>query len=200
MTYIDISAVQDFVRGKKFDEIKEECVQKGVTVRESSALKDVYLLVVDKDKENDDNLTLLQRQCNGIVLEKDSNKLVAACQNKLINIKTQDELLEAFQNKTEDTQVETEYCEDGTVIRLYNYNEIWYTSTTRCVTATDSYWSSNKTFDAMFWELFGNDKVGMLDVNCTYIFVILHKENRIVVNHIANKLVYVSCINNASLI
>ena len=87
-----------------------------------------------------------------------------------------------------------------TIIRLYNYNNKWSTATTRCMDAKDSFWSSNKTFDAMFWEIFDEKLIAELNTNFTYLFVLLHEENRIVVRHKLNTLVYVSKIDNTTLI
>ena len=91
-----------------------------------------------------------------------------------------------------------EYCEDGTVIRLYNYDNEWYTATTRCIDARKSYWSSEKTFNDMFWEIFNNSgyEISQLDPSYTYSFILIHRENRIVVNHKYNNLIYINRVNN----
>jgi hypothetical protein len=90
----------------------------------------------------------------------------------------------------------TEYCEDGTVIRLYFFNNKWNTATTKCLDARNSYWSSHKTFDELFWEVFDPMYLGTLDTKCTYVFILLHAENRIVARHKDNCLTFISCINN----
>ena len=85
-------------------------------------------------------------------------------------------------------------------MRLYNYGDEWYTATTRCITARDSFWSSEKTFDEMFWEVFDRSTLETLDKSYTYLFVLLHSENRIVVKHNYNSLVFVSRIHNQTLV
>jgi hypothetical protein len=49
----------------------------------------------------------------------------------------------------------------------------------------------------MFWDLF-NSKVSVseLDPNYTYVFILLNQDNRIVVNHSSDSLIFVSKINN----
>lgn len=90
----------------------------------------------------------------------------------------------------------TEYCEDGTVIRLYFNDNKWNTATTKCLDARNSFWSSQKTFDELFWEVFDPLYLSALDTKCTYIFILLHTENRIVARHKYNCLTFISCINN----
>lgn len=132
----------------------------------------------------------------GCVFEKDSDRVVCAAQRKIKDI-TLEELKEKLENISDST---VEYCEDGTMIRLYYYNLKWWTATSRCLDARKSFWSSSKTFDEMFWETFESSKLEDLDIAYTYNFVLLHKENRIVVHHITNKLVYVSRTNNETLV
>jgi hypothetical protein len=174
--------------------VKKSLNEKDVTVKKynnnetEEDLKNLYLVVVNKEIEENPDLTDVQRQCNGLILEKETNKVVAMCQNKMYNISD-------ISTWTE-TAERVEYCEDGTMIRLYNYKDNWYTATTRCLDAKQSFWSCNKTFDDMFWEVFDRRFLENLDTNFTYIFTLLHKENRIVVSHKYNNLVYISRINN----
>jgi hypothetical protein len=189
---IDIKNVILCIGNKNFDDVKKSLNEKDVTVKNynnetEENLNSLYLVVVNKEIEENPDLTDLQRQCNGLIFEKETNKVVAMCQNKMYNIS---DLASA------QTAQRVEYCEDGTMIRLYNYKDNWYTATTRCLDAKKSFWSSNKTFDDMFWEVFDRRFLENLDKNFTYIFTLLHKENRIVVNHKYNNLVYISRINN----
>jgi hypothetical protein len=146
------------------------------------------------DNDNDNTNTIkkgpINYQANGIIFEKETNKVVAMCQNKLITCNNINEISDINELKR------IEYCEDGTMIRLYNYNDTWYTSTTRCIDARKSYWTSTKNFDELFWDIFDKTLLSTLDKNYTYVFILLHKENRIVVKHKINMLVYISRINN----
>ena len=51
-------------------------------------------------------------------MEKNTNNIIAACQHD-------------FEETPKDKNdfVSAEYCEDGTIIRLYNYNNMWVTAT-----------------------------------------------------------------------
>lgn len=153
------------------------------------------------DNKNDDVNEQIKLQCNGIIMEKNTNKVVCACQNRFID-KSVEEMRNILGNEKvlhNNPRFRVEYCEDGTVMRLYHYNNKWYTATTKCMDARDSFWSSSKTFDEMFWETFDREYLTTLDTNHTYVFILLHSENRIVVRHNKNSLVYVSRIHNETM-
>ena len=198
MYKINVSEVLNFVKDKSYSDIVKQCEENGLCVKYSNdeRLKNLFLLANKNDNDNNNDhenvvkKTLVNYQANGIIFEKDTNKVVAMCQNKLITHNNTSDILQNVEVKR------VEYCEDGTMIRLYNYNGIWYTSTTRCIDARKSYWTSTKNFDELFWDVFDKELLSTLDKDYTYVFVLLHKENRIVVRHKINMLVYISRINN----
>lgn len=201
MSIINNLEVEQLVTGKPFSEVKEGCDQSDIDVRtkNNEDFSDLYLLV-----SKDDGRDGIKLQCNGIILEKETNKVVCACQNKFISMNKEEmknQLVEGGKGMTlhKDPGFRVEYCEDGTVMRLYNYKNKWYTATTKCMDARDSYWSSDKTFDDMFWEIFDRTYLDQLDINYTYVFILLHSENRIVVKHNRNNIVYISRINNENM-
>jgi hypothetical protein len=129
------------------DKLKRELFVNYIKIRDTNEEEynflpedNLYLLF---NKKND---IQLQRECNGLILEKGTNKVVAACQNDFEKEFPSD--LNNF--------VSAEYCEDGTVIRLYNHKGIWTTCTKKCINAKASYWCHLKSFNDMFWEIFGN--------------------------------------------
>jgi hypothetical protein len=213
MSLINVNDVCDFVNEKTFDEIKS--FSKMLYVKEQN---DLYLLANNnKNREqNEGTFTdgvdrrqgtftdgvdrrqgtftdgVVRRQANGIIFEKGTNKIVAMCYPQIEDVKSAEELNEIISNK----DMSVEYCEDGTMIRLYNYNGEWFTSTTKCIDASISFWSSSKSFNELFWDIFDKNDLLNLDKNSTYFFILLHKENRIVVKHKKNSLVYISKINN----
>jgi hypothetical protein len=134
-------------------------------------------------------------QANGLIFEKDTKRIVCMAQNRLTDLGTFDQVSDLVKTNND---IRIEYCEDGTIIRLYYYGGKWNTATTRCIDASSSFWTSNKNFDTMFWECFDSRLLSTLDTAYTYVFVLLHKENRIVVKHNVNMIVYVSRINNST--
>jgi hypothetical protein len=198
-TAMDFSNLLTFVGNKTLEEVKKEADSHRVMVKECKNvdLQNLYLLALDRELDGEKELTAFQRQCNGMILEKETNKVVCACQSKIKDV-TAEEIKQMISNK--ETKKRFEYCEDGTIIRLYNYNDNWYTATTRCIDAKYSFWTSEKTFDDMFWDVFDKKLLVDLNKNSTYVFILLHKENRIVVRHNANLLVFISEIQNETLV
>lgn len=192
MTIINICAIKNLVKEKSFEEVKQISEISKLRVREQSNgnddLKSLYLLVGEENANNE-----LSVQSNGIILEKNTNKVVCMSQNKFKVIHSR---LDA---SIKPSNASFEYCEDGTVVRLYSYKNIWYTATTKCIDATHSYWSSERTFDEMFWEVFGKENADTLNRSYTYVFVLIHAENRIVVDIKENCLVYINRIHNDSM-
>ena len=192
-TFISINNIESLIQNAdSFDKIKEIANESGIQVRETSdeKLTNLYLLVSERMSES---LTPLQMECNGLILEKGTNKIICMAQNKFVDIDKGDGQVSQIENlRSEYSKFRMEYCEDGTVIRLYNYDNEWYTATTRCIDARKSYWSSEKTFNDMFWEIFNNSgyEISQLDPSYTYSFILIHRENRIVVNHKYNNLIY----------
>lgn len=214
MFKIDVSEVLNFVKDKSYNDIVKESKKYGLCVKYSNDenLKDLFLLANKNDNEIENTIEneidinvneLLNSQANGIILEKETNKVVAMCQNKLItytDIYNDNNKNNISQFLQQSDLKRIEYCEDGTMIRLYNYNDTWYTSTTRCIDASKSYWTSTKNFSDLFLDVFDKGLLTTLDKTYTYVFVLLHKENRIVVRHKINMLVYISRINNETFI
>ena len=157
----------------------------------------------ESQKEGEDlqitneKLQKFKNQCNGLIFERSTNELVCICQPKINELSCHADAINLVKQNY-NSNIRLEYCEDGTIIRLYNYNNKWYTATTKCIDANNSFWSSKKNFDTMFWEIFDSALLPTLDKNFTYFFVLLHKENRIVVKHNVNMLVYISRIHNKS--
>ena len=177
-----------FLDGKEFnDSLKNELYLKYIKMRELKTDDNTYdnlYLLFNRKTETD-----IQKECSGLILEKNTNNIIAACQHD-------------FEETPKDKNdfVSAEYCEDGTIIRLYNYNNMWVTATKKCIDAKFSFWSNTKTFNDMFWEVFSHNNMDLsaLDKNCTYIFVLLHLENLMVVKHTQNELVYLGNVNNVT--
>jgi hypothetical protein len=196
MSIINVNDVSKFVSGKTFEQVKS--YYKDFRIKFHNNL---YLLANnnksngneenEENKENELNENI-KKQANGIIFEMDTNKIVAMCYPQIDDINTKEQLDDLI--KRDSTTIE--FCEDGTIIRLYNYNDIWYTSTTKCIDASMSYWSSSKSFNELFWELFNKKHLENLDKNSTYFFILLHKENRMVIKHKNNSLIYISRIDN----
>jgi hypothetical protein len=74
---------------------------------------------------------------------------------------------------------------DGSLIKLFYYQDHWLVSTSGSVMGAGNVGSSGKSFEELFWETFDyNDyRVCNLNPNYCYIFELCAPENRIVVNY-----------------
>jgi hypothetical protein len=177
----------EFVSNKSFEQIKKELEEKNITVKETEFL---YLLY--SESKNPEQDIELHNQCNGIILEKESNKVICACQNKLISTIDYKTDLQSYKD------IQIEYCEDGTLMRLYSYKDEWFVATTRCFDARNSFWISNKSYHDLFFQVFKNN-IGTFSKEHTYLFILLHTDNRLVISHKKNNLIYLCNINNKNL-
>jgi len=154
------------------------------SVKENMALNNLH---VKDDTSSSTNLYMIyysfgqdlpqawMRQCRGIILEKETNRIVCYTFDKNYDSITE---LEPNYNRIEELI-------DGTQIRLFFYNGEWRCATTRCIDAKKAYWFSDKSFFDMFGEAataIGFD-LNKLDKACCYAFVLCHPENRIVVKY-----------------
>lgn len=142
----------------------------------------IYMIKYDKDAIIDTNVGA---ECRGIILEKDTNKILSYSFNrKETPVDIKNYLDENWNNLIFEESI------DGSQIRLFYYNDAWNIATTRCIQASNAFWYSNKSFETLFRECYDLD-YDILNKNYCYSFVIRHSENRIVVNYSDNTLVHV---------
>jgi|ETNmetMinimDraft_31_1059906.scaffolds.fasta_scaffold03145_3 hypothetical protein len=80
---------------------------------------------------------------------------------------------------------------DGSRIKLFYHTNQWIVSTSRCIDATKAYWNSNKSFYELFIDCIGDYDLNQLDINKCYTFIILHPENRIVLNYLEPSCIHI---------
>lgn len=181
--------IKEFLNNKTWDDaLIHELYLKYIKFRELKEDSEIFNnLVLLFNKKTD---TEIQKECNGLILDKQTKNIVVSCQHDF----------ESNQPEDNENFISAEYCEDGTVIRLYNYKGMWYTATNKCINGQYSYWSNTKTFNDMFWETFSHPKLDLSKLNpeCTYLFTLLHKDNILVVKHFTNSLIYLGNINNVT--
>ena len=192
-----LSFTKKMLSQNSFEDVLKETSKKALIIKECHKNPELYLLAQEKPlniKIDDTFPEVLRTEFNGSIYEKDTNKLVCMPSHTFIDVNDEDELLGLMKNIS--LPYELEYCEDGTSIRLYNHDGCWITATNRCLNAKYSKWSSKKSFDKMFWECFDDSLLLNLDKEYTYMFVLRHTENRLVVKHSQDQLVYICKINN----
>ena len=112
----------------------------------------------------------------GIILEKDTNKVVCYGIDTCKDLEDLDKDSDDYTNAV----WTAEECYDGTMLKLYYYDNEWQLATTRCINAQTSWWSSPKSFDTLFREsiLLDYDK---LNTDYCYTFVLQHPLNQLVI-------------------
>ena len=91
-----------------------------------------------------------------------------------------------------------QYCYDGTLVRLYFDGKEWITSTLKTVDAKNSYFSSHKSYDTLFWESFGSkDILSTFDPSVTYTFILLHPDNVHIIPCPTKQLIFIEALSNS---
>jgi hypothetical protein len=116
-------------------------------------------------------------ECNGIILEKNTFKIMCYTFTKCKDT----EII------SDNIDLESLYYEkalEGTLIRLFFYENKWIISSKKCIDAAKTRWLSDKSFAQLFEECVQSYTfVHNLNQNYCYSFVIMHHENKIIVNY-----------------
>lgn len=158
----------------EFDKSKSILEKLGLIVKEYDNL---YLVKYDKNKSQMYNEDVMK--CRGVILEKNTNKLICISPPKSINT-------DFYHNKyikksSEDVVIEEFY--DGTMINMFKYNGESYISTRSCLGAHNKY-RSVKTFNKMFSECIDLKLLEKLEDKYCYSFLLQHPDNKIVKEYI----------------
>jgi hypothetical protein len=146
-------------------------------IKEDNDYPDLFLIHTQNNSPF--NIPLVN-ECNGLILEKTSLKIVCYTFNKCLD--TID--LNNIGNNININQLYMEKSLEGTLVRLFYYNNKWILSTKKCIDASKSKWVSDKNFLQLFIECSDKyDYFNNLNTNYCYSFIIMHPENKIIVNY-----------------
>ena len=115
---------------------------------------------------NEDNIWKMY--CRGAIIDSDNNKVVCLPPAKAIELKED--------NDYTFLGTEIQYLIDGTMINLFYKYDQWIISTRGEIGGYNK-WNNKKTFRKMFEDCCDID-YDKLDKNCSYSFVMRHKDNR----------------------
>lgn len=142
-------------------------------------------LIHNQDNSNFNNKIV--NECNGIILDKNTLKIVCYTFDKCSDEQN-------IPDNLDKNKLFLEYAIEGSLIRLYYYDNKWILSTKRCIDASKSKWLSDKNFVELFNECLGNINMN-IDTNYCYSFIISHPENNIFSKNNTPKLYHISTRN-----
>ncbi len=186
--------VINFVKELSFEQVQLECEKLKIRVKSHDNL---YMLNFMDDA---DFTNPIVRQANGVIFEKETNKLVHYSFEKYYENSS-------VSNDTYDLDLKyDEYGRllggecypfiEGSLIKVYYYNNAWCVSTSKCIDASRSYWSSNKSFDELFREtVLSEGFYDKLDKNCCYTYILQHPEIITINQVLKPKLILLNTIN-----
>lgn len=117
------------------------------------------------------------RQASGIILEKETNNIVHYTFSLAydgINGKNKNTLVVDMDKE----EYIIEQFTEGSLIRVYFYNNEWNIGTSKTINAAMSFWGSTKSFKELFYECIDacNFDMNSLDSNNCYTFIMQHPE------------------------
>lgn len=142
--------------------------------REDKPISDLFLIC---PTDTSDFKSELVKECNGIILNKNTLEIVAYGLDYVLNIDQFEELYD-YPTICWDN-IDFHRCLDGTLIKVYYFDSKWNISTNKCINSNKSRWASSKSFYSLFNEC--NIDLNELDTNNCYCYILQHPESRIVV-------------------
>jgi hypothetical protein len=125
---------------------------------------------------------------HNIVIDRQTLKIIFCQYN---NIFYNNDAYDILNNKnTEWNKIIINHCIEGTMIYVFNHNNKWFTTTKKCLNATDSKWNKKISHGDMFIDAL-NNKINIEDLNpdnCYY-FALIHPENINIVDYDSRKFV-----------
>lgn len=173
------------IKGKTHDEVITFAKELNLNIKE---YKNIYMLSFNYDADFSNTLI---RQANGIILEKNTNKLLHYSFPKCYEGLEDDFLEKTIKNEIENSDdFVIELYFDGSMIKLYYYDGVWNVSTSKHLLAKENKWTSKKSFDILFKEAIEvtysteyEDFLDKLDKNYCYTFLLQHPENHMIVKY-----------------
>lgn len=183
---------------KNYDELKLvlETEPFFLKFKEDSEIPELFLIY---PQEKSDFTNIITRQCNGIIMEKNTLKIVCYSLEKCIDDDTK------LDERINTENMRLEFSIEGAMVRLYFYNNNWYLATKKCINASKAKWLSNKNFLELFIECLSSinnleNLQEKLNKEYCYTFILVHPENNIVVNNPQPCLYHISTRNLSSLL
>jgi len=165
----------------KLDQLKKHLKESNVSYKD---YEDIGLLLLFNDFNKTDK-SEFEKECRSIILNRDTLEIVSySCSDPVCNSDAKHYLLNKDPSNLTQTICQ---CYEGSLMHLFNHNDVWYLSTRRCLDSCDSKWKAEKSHEQMFQESLS--KLGVEEITSKlskdhcYYFVLVHHENINVVDY-----------------
>jgi hypothetical protein len=200
-----MSLVIDFINSKQFESFNDlkSCFEElKIEVKETEKL---FMLCFISSSDLEDKMI---RECNGIIFEKETNKLVHYTFPKCYDYAYEDSdvSLDTRRIKDDTTEVVNWFI-DGSIIKLFYYDSKWSIATSRNIEGFKNKWSSSKTFEDLFKDAVEISHstiydiyLETLDKSCSYSYIIQHPEHITAIKVGVPIAILLNMVNNTSLV
>lgn len=190
-----MSELIKFIGDKPFEEIKDLLSPLKIQVKHT---KNLYILNFLNDADFNDTKV---RQASGIILEKNTNKIVhysfEKCYDGLDDWSGSCTSKDPYSiSKLNKNNSSIELYFEGSLIKLFYYDEKWNIATSKHIEAEKNFWTSKKSFSTLFKEAVStsynteySNFEESLDKKCSHTFLLQHPDNKMITN-VGKEVVY----------
>lgn len=180
-TFLISNYINNYSNDKDLNEFCSKIYSRGVL---SKDYPDDNLLLL-YNRYDSLHRTPLDRECRSVILDRNSLEIVCyTCNTPICNLEALNYLVNKY-----DSEKEYYQCYEGPLLSLFYHNDKWYISTRRCLDSSTSIWKNKSHYD-LFMDIIIQDNyqdfdsfTDNLNTNYCYYFVLLHHENRNIVNY-----------------
>jgi hypothetical protein len=170
------------------EEFRNTLFKKGIMTKYYDDEK--LLLVYTKFEDTQRMCTDLKNECRSLIIDVEEKQIVSyTCNTPICNLDAMNYLI-GHNNKT----MKMYKCYEGTLMSLFHNKDKWYLSTRRCLDSKESVFSQNDVDNKSHYDLFVDvikddgydtldDFTNMLNKDLCYNFVLIHHDNKHIVNY-----------------
>ena len=170
------------------EELRKKLFDKGVLTKD---YMDSNLMLI-YHKYDSPITSELERECRSLIIDRTTLKIISySCETPRLNKEGMDYLISHTSDS--DKQI-INPCFEGTYLSVFNYNSKWYVSTRRCLDSQESVFNQAQQNQKSHYDMFEdvirkagfngfNDFSSKLDPTNSYYFVLIHHQNKHVIDY-----------------
>lgn len=169
--YLELNSLDTFEKIKTHFESDKYKLK----IKEDNDFADLFNIINTIDSDTNQSIV---RFCNGVIIDKNTLKIKSFTFNKCYE---EDKIIN---NDFLEGEIYVEPCYEGTLIKVFNHDNNWITSTKKMINSKKSKWISSKSFYELFVEtLYGYNLFEKLNPNYCYSFLLCNNENNTVIKY-----------------